>query len=110
MDGAQVLLLLCILVLDIYVLGTLVGGFILCQLNGSLVLSQDSEILLRNLEVIQKVPETHSFCGGLVHGEILSHCGGGRDGDLLLQTLHNEIEVQKEIKACAFPLWQVYPI
>ena len=49
-DGTYVLLLSCVLVFHIYVLDTLIGGFVLSQLNGSLVvLMQECRMLLENL-------------------------------------------------------------
>ena len=40
-DAAKVLLLFGVAVLDSYVLGLLVGGFILCQLNCCLIVGVD---------------------------------------------------------------------
>jgi len=54
-------------------IGSFWGICVLCQLDGGLVvLSQDNRILLGNLKVIQKVPETHSFCGGLILNKFLA--------------------------------------
>jgi hypothetical protein len=71
----QVLLLLGVVILDCDVLGSFVGRFVLCQLDGGLVvLSDKSRTGLRETNVCHEISETDALCCGFIESEVFGYC------------------------------------